>query len=96
MAQTVTKSQANGELKELKADIAALRSDFSKLFDDTGALAKTKTDEAVAQGRELANSTSDRVMAQKTKVEDHIRENPLPAIGIAFGVGVLLAAVGRR
>lgn len=86
----------NGELSDLKADIEALRGDFSKMMADTSALAKTKSQEAVDRSREALNDAGEQLKTQKDKVEDRVRENPLAAVGIAFGVGVLFAALSRR
>ncbi|MEO0871595.1 MAG: hypothetical protein AAFY19_06475 [Pseudomonadota bacterium] len=98
MAHNVTTKDAkmDGELSELRADIAALRSDFAKLVDDAGTLARSKSDDLLEQGRDAASKAQAELNAQKSRVEDSVRDNPLAAIGIAFGVGVLLAALSRR
>jgi len=98
MPQNVTTKDAkmDGELTRLRADIAALRSDFAKLVDDAGTLARAKSDGLLAQGRETTSKAQAEMNAQKSKVEESVRDNPLAAIGIAFGVGVLLAAISRR
>lgn len=95
-ALEINDPKPNGELSDIKADIEALRGDFSKLVEDTGALAKTKSQEAVDRGRDTLSDAGDQLKTQKNKVEDRVRENPLPAVGIAFGVGVLFAALSRR
>ncbi|MEL6244887.1 MAG: hypothetical protein AAFQ85_06010 [Pseudomonadota bacterium] len=88
--------QLNGELTDLKADIAALRSDFSKLIEDASVLAKAKSEELTDRGQAVVKDAGEQIQSQKAKVEDQVRENPMAAVGIAFGVGVLLAAVSRR
>ncbi len=98
MAQAldIKDAKQNGELKDLKADIAALRTDFAKLMEDTGEIAKTQRDVGIERGREALSTASEQFKKQKGKVEDSVRDNPLAAIGIAFGVGVLMAAISRR
>lgn len=95
-ALDINDTKPNGELTDLKADIAALRTDFAKLMEDTGEVAKAQRDAGIERGREALNTAGEEIKKQKGKVEDSVRENPLAAIGIAFGVGVLMAAISRR
>lgn len=95
-ALEINDPKPNGELSDIRADIEALRGDFSKLVEDTGALAKTKSQEALNRGNDALSEAGDQLKTQKDNVEDLVRENPLAAAGIAFGVGVLFAALNRR
>lgn len=85
----VAEGKNTPEYKELKDDIAALRSDFSKLLSDAGNVARAQTDRTLG-------GAGDQIRTQKNKAESVVREHPLAAIGIAFGVGVLMAAMSRR
>lgn len=87
---------SNGEISDLKADIAALRSDFAKLVNNAGEAAKARANSAMEQGRDTVEGAGEQFELQKANVESRVRENPLAAIGIAFGVGALIAAISRR
>ena len=54
-------------------------------------------DERVEQANSfVAAEASEKARTGKDYVENKVRENPLAAVGIAFGTGVLLAALRRK
>lgn len=80
----------------LKKDIDALREDVRTLMTDLGAVAKKSSERGLAQGKDVADQALERATEARSTVEDKVRENPLAAIGIALGAGVLLSALSRR
>src|SRR4051812_35188924 len=47
-------------------------------------------------GSRAANAAGEGLTRLADSTEDQVRKNPLPAIGIALGAGLLLGAVGMR
>ena len=84
------------DVKELKADLTALRADVKSLLTDAGELLKAKADQGVDSGKKLAQKAGNDAVEAKTYAEDKIRSNPLAAVGIAFGVGIVLASLRRK
>lgn len=80
----------------LRSDIDALRDDMKTLAKDARSFAAARGEKAMEKGREFAEEAGERVSAAKQTIEQQVRENPLAALGVAFGVGVLLASLTRR
>ncbi len=89
------------------ADLRTLASDAESLLKATAEDASDKAKEARARlnaALEKARATYDDLQAQGVasakaalrKADDTVRTHPYEAIGIAFGVGLLLGAVLRR
>lgn len=95
-AAKTTELKSTTELDTLKADIAALREDLAKLVGDTKAFTKGTAEAAMTQGKDKLRETANDLAGQKAIVETKVKENPLLSLGIAFGLGALLAAVTRR
>lgn len=91
---------AQQDYDALKQDIAQLREDISSLASNSGKYVKGKSsvefDKNVERGREYADKATKRAGSAKDYVETQVRENPMAAVGIAFGTGVLLAALRRK
>jgi ElaB/YqjD/DUF883 family membrane-anchored ribosome-binding protein len=89
-------ASTDSEVEALKADIAALRGDLKQVVSDIRGIAKTKAEAGVDRGAELASKATEQLGETRTVVETRIRENPLTAIGIAFGAGLVLAMLRRN
>lgn len=91
---------AASDYEALKQDIAKLRDDFQSLAGNSSKYVKgrsaTEFDKSVERGREYASKASEKAGSAKDYVETKVRENPMAAVGIAFGTGVLLAALRRK
>ncbi|MCG6882989.1 MAG: hypothetical protein LJE62_04455 [Silicimonas sp.] len=94
--------------KELESELAQARKDIATLASLAGEKARARTN-GIAEGLEVAlNDLSKEARsafeharsegaAARGAVEGQIKENPLLATGIAFGAGILVAALlGRR
>ena len=95
-ATAPSKSKAETDVDTLKDDIAALRADLRQVVTDVSGLASLKAQAGVERGAELASKAGEQIGDAKTAVEGRIRENPLAAIGIAFGAGLVLAMLRRN
>jgi len=96
------------DVDQLKADLAALRVDIDRLGEtlkDTSAslidAAKRQGKEAVDRVRVEAEALADTVTTagrnQLADAERRIRDQPLLAVSVAFGVGMLVTMLsGRR
>jgi len=58
--------------------------------------AKTLGATAMASARNAYDTAQDKVVSGARVTDGAIRENPYAAIGIAFGVGVLIGFLARR
>ena len=85
---TALKSEINDDVEALKGDISALRNDLREVVKDMRSLASVRAQQGVEKGAEVEDA--------KDAVETRIRENPLTAIGIAFGAGLVLAMLRRN
>lgn len=80
----------------LRKDLDAVRSDLKTLMADIREISKERGERALQKGKDVASKAGDKIEATRETVEDKVRENPLVSVGIAFGVGVLLAGIARR
>lgn len=84
----------------LKSDIAQLRKDIQSLAGHSSEYVKDRSTSAfekgVEQGRTYAEQAGEKASSAKDYVETKVKANPLASIGIAFGTGVLLAALRRK
>ena len=94
------KAAVEGDFGALRKDIDALREDVSALLKHSGKLADVKTrqniEKGVEAGKEAADKAAKSIQSASNAVEDRIRENPLAAVGIALGAGVMLSMLYRK
>lgn len=96
------------DIERLRAELATLRADVEKLGETIRSTGLTALDMAKSQGVEtvdrvraeaeaLAHSVKDAGRHQLASFEQRVREQPLAAVSIAFGTGMLIAMMrGRR
>lgn len=91
---------ASSDFDALKADIAQLREDMASLASNSGKYMKGRSsaefEKSVERGKEHAEKASAKAGKSRDYIEDKVRENPLASLGIAFGTGVLIAALRRK
>lgn len=87
MNTTAAKITAKSE--DLSDQIEALRADMSKLMATVSGDVSDGLDQA---GRQISRTGRDVKVAASNKVI----ENPLAAVGIAVGVGLLLGLIARK
>ncbi len=81
-----TKSSTNNS--SFAQEAAHKASDFAENAAD-------KADSAIEKGKHLAEVTGEQAMEARKMLVSHIRENPMAAVGIAFGAGVLIALLRK-
>jgi len=100
MPTTSDTKKADADLNEdvslLKEDLAALRKDLQSIFGDLKGYAGAQAKEGVEKGKVFAKEAGEQFESSRADIQEHIREKPLAAVGIAFGVGVLIAMLGRK
>lgn len=102
MAQSTSISPAKARPKSeadidtLKSDMATLREDVSKLIDNMGSIARRESGRGLEKGRQAADQAAEKLSDARSSLEERVRENPLAAIGLAVGAGVLLSTIMRR
>jgi ElaB/YqjD/DUF883 family membrane-anchored ribosome-binding protein len=95
------------DLDNLKADFSVLRDDFKSFMSSaasaarTGAgVAKDRVGETTSRLREHSSkafgAAKEKGVAARDTVGEQIEEHPFAAVGIAFGVGLVLGAVLSR
>lgn len=93
--------------QDLEADIALLKADIAKLAKQLQATgehsygtARRAAAESVGQLRAQGEAAIERMRSSagdlESQLEESVREKPLTALGIAVGVGFLLALMTRR
>jgi len=99
---------AGGEdIEKITAEIRRLRSDMSSLVDTVGKVGRSrarhladtasgKADEGIAAGEAMLAEATTELQRIERDLETATRRNPLRALGIAAGVGFLLALFVRR
>ena len=104
---TIEESRSRIARERILADLGALAADADALLKATVADAGEKAKETrarLAAALEKAKATYEEFKAQEiesakaavSKADQTIRSHPYQAIGIAFGVGILLGALLRR
>jgi ElaB/YqjD/DUF883 family membrane-anchored ribosome-binding protein len=107
MSHSHTKDDFANTLRDSKKTVEhaaeGLRDDAREAMDharESAAEFGRRTRHAAAQGlehgREFAEKAGEVAGNARSAVEDRIRAHPLAAIGLAVGVGVLIATLSRR
>ncbi|PZU23196.1 MAG: DUF883 domain-containing protein [Shinella sp.] len=92
---------------DLQQQLEQIRKDVAALAETIAALAAGKAEEVKAQAYKAGNDAAeasvhaldaarDQVCAVQSDLEERIRAKPLKALGIAAGLGFVLAVLTRR
>ncbi len=88
------------QLEKLSAEIAALTKIVASFgtgkLDEASQQAKTLADEVAQRSSAAAADIKDRLTTVESDLENHIRTHPLASVGIAAGLGFILAILSRR
>ncbi|GAA0554758.1 ElaB/YqjD/DUF883 family membrane-anchored ribosome-binding protein [Rhizomicrobium palustre] len=88
---------ANEDVKKLSDDVGELKAGFSKIADTLSDLVRQRSQEAAARVERAAEDTWAEAKEQLEGVKQKIHEEPVVAVGVAFGVGLLVGLLfGRR
>ena len=85
---------AAGDFDALRADVAKLAQTVSQLVQNQASSTRNQITSAVgAAGDNLSQTAAmaqDRFMSMEADMESQIKKNPLAAVGVALGIGVLI------
>jgi len=85
---------ASGDLDSLRADVTKLAQTVSQLVQNQANSTRNQITNAVgAAGDNLSQTAAmaqDRFMSMEAEMESKIKQNPLAAVGVAFGIGLLI------
>lgn len=91
---------AASDYDSLKEDISQLRDDLQSLAGNSGKYVRSRStekfDKGLEKSREYASQATKEASNARDYVKTKVRDNPLASVGIAFGTGVLIAALRRR
>jgi ElaB/YqjD/DUF883 family membrane-anchored ribosome-binding protein len=83
------------DMDDVRAELETLKADFGSLLKSVSDIAKSKSNDGVEKGQEFAELAEEKLTQSKESVENKIRANPLTAMGIALGTGILLASLRK-
>lgn len=82
---------------DVKADLAALRSDFERIGRDLAALAAQGREAALRSGAEALKSAREHASEISDDLSQRVRDNPITSCAVAAGVGIALGLlIGSR
>ncbi|MDB6026104.1 MAG: hypothetical protein JWM68_2327 [Verrucomicrobiales bacterium] len=82
-----------GQAKTLAQDA---KESLQEKAQEVSAKARTMGTAAMESARGAYQASKEKVISGAEATDEAIRENPYTAIGIAFGVGLLIGIVARR
>jgi ElaB/YqjD/DUF883 family membrane-anchored ribosome-binding protein len=95
-----TTPEAVDDFEAISAQLAALRTDMSRLAETVGAIAERRGSHMasdIAEGFGEAKHYVERTgKSAEHQLEASITDHPLLAIGLAAGAGLLVGAMSRR
>jgi ElaB/YqjD/DUF883 family membrane-anchored ribosome-binding protein len=96
----VTSQDLEADIAQLKADLAKLAKQLQVTGEHSYGTARRVASEGVGQLRAQSEAAMEKVRSNANDLEAQlaasVREKPLTALGIAAGVGFLLALMTRR
>lgn len=88
---------ANEDVKTLSDDVNELKTGFTRLAETLSDLVRQRGQEAAARFEATAEDTWGEAKEKLEDVKKKIHEDPITAVGVAFGVGLLIGLLfGRR
>ena len=91
---------ALGDIDKLRSDILRLSQSVSTLMSahvsDARSAVKETAEDLIGTGVGYAREAEDKALGLANDVAKQIGKNPLPAIGLVFGIGYLIGMMRRR
>ncbi|CAD0213508.1 hypothetical protein EN41_00770 [Agrobacterium tumefaciens] len=103
----IQQSLENGDAADVAAQLAQLREDLANLAESVKALgvgashelkaqAARVADDAISASSDMADTVRNEISTLNDNLTDQVQKNPLQSLGIAIGVGFVLALLTRR
>lgn len=89
-------TKAEADVGELKAEIAQLREDLSKLADTIRAIASDEAEAGYERVRNAAREARTRATEASDAVGKEIADRPFTSVATAFGAGIVLGMLFAR
>jgi ElaB/YqjD/DUF883 family membrane-anchored ribosome-binding protein len=86
----------NDEMNRLAEDAIALMEATADVAGEKVAEARTRLAATLENAKELAGHVRDKAVEGAKAADEAVRDNPYQAIGLAFGVGVLVGYLAMR
>lgn len=86
----------NDEMNRLAEDASALMAATADIAGEKVAEARTRLAARLENAKELAGRVRDKAVEGAKAADEAVRDNPYQAIGLAFGVGVLIGYLAMR
>lgn len=84
------------DARTLVEDAQALVEATAEITDHKVTEARKRLEKALENGQELYSDLRNRVLARARAADEAVHENPYQAIGISFGVGLLIGLFLKR
>jgi ElaB/YqjD/DUF883 family membrane-anchored ribosome-binding protein/uncharacterized protein YjbJ (UPF0337 family) len=85
---------ANGDFDALRADVTKLAQTVSQLVQNQASSTRDQINSVVGTASDNLSQTAamaqDRFNSMEAEMESQIKKNPLAAVGVALGIGVLI------
>lgn len=98
ITESTTKADAvlRDEVEALRSELASMHEQFRSLSSSAGRTAKAGVRDARAHLHDAVDSAKEHGKHAAETLEAKVEENPLLALGIAFGIGLAVGAILRK
>ncbi|MAO93129.1 MAG: hypothetical protein CMM78_12005 [Rhodospirillaceae bacterium] len=90
------KENSAADIEELRADLNNLRNDMKQLLNHFGDSSESRTEQLKERLSAASHQAGERLTAAKTVADAKVAENPMSAIAIAFGIGLVAGKILDR
>ncbi len=84
------------DVERLRQDIDALKNDLAAALETIRGLTAHKVEDVLEKGKHAAESLGEQASDVRDTLEANIRKNPLQAVAIAFGAGIIISLLRGR
>lgn len=99
-SSTASQEELSKQIEQLRSDVAEISKTLGELGRGQVTALRSRAEQGAAElrarGRETADELATRARDAEHQAEDYIRDNPLQALAIAAGLGLLVGWLTRR
>lgn len=96
----IAKPDLSADVDALRKDLETLSRDVSKLVGHVSEIGRAHAETGLKTSKEAiekgAETAAQKAGEAKSAMEDRVRQNPLPAIGLALAAGAALSLLRKR